>query len=70
MVPAATAVPISVIEQTLWLAADKLRNNMDAAEYKQPEMSFMAQLTKQEKQDIIRHLEADKPLPDKYRFIV
>ena len=27
-------------------------------------------LTKQEKQDIIRYLEADKPLPDKYRFLL
>ncbi|WP_449246914.1 site-specific DNA-methyltransferase [Desulfarculus baarsii] len=30
----------------------------------------MARLTDQEKQDIIRHLEADKPLPDKYRFLL
>ena len=30
----------------------------------------MAQLTEQEKQDIIRYLEADKPLPDKYRFLL
>ena len=27
-------------------------------------------LTKQEKQDIIRFLEADKPLPEKYRFLL
>src|SRR5450759_2709425 len=30
----------------------------------------MAQLTDQEKQDIIRYLEADRPLPDKYRFLL
>ena len=30
----------------------------------------MARLTDQEKQDIIRYLEADKPLPDKYRFLL
>ncbi len=30
----------------------------------------MARLTPSEKQDIIRFLEADKPLPDKYRFLL
>ena len=30
----------------------------------------MPRLTDAEKQDIIRHLEADKPLPEKYRFLV
>ena len=30
----------------------------------------MAQLTEQEIQEIIRFLEAGKPLPDKYRFLV
>jgi hypothetical protein len=30
----------------------------------------MALLTDQEKQDIIRYLEADRPLPDKYRFLL
>ena len=30
----------------------------------------MAQLSKQEKQEIIRYLEADTPLPDKYRFLL
>lgn len=30
----------------------------------------MPRLTDQEKQDIIRHLEADKPLPEKYRFLL
>lgn len=30
----------------------------------------MARLTEQERQDIIRYLEADKPLPDKYRFLL
>ena len=30
----------------------------------------MAQLTEQENQDIIRYLEADKPLPEKYRFLL
>lgn len=29
----------------------------------------MPRLTQQEKQDIIRFLEADKPLPDKYRIL-
>jgi adenine-specific DNA-methyltransferase len=30
----------------------------------------MPQLTDAEKQDVIRYLEADKPLPDKYRFLL
>ena len=30
----------------------------------------MPRLTDTEKQDIIRFLEADKPLPDKYRFLL
>ncbi|MFW0861893.1 MAG: site-specific DNA-methyltransferase, partial [Dethiobacter sp.] len=30
----------------------------------------MAQLTEQEQQEIIRYLEAGKPLPDKYRFLL
>ena len=30
----------------------------------------MARLTEQEKQEIIRYLEADKPLPDYYRFLL
>jgi len=30
----------------------------------------MSRLTEQERQEIIRHLEADKPLPDKYRFLL
>ena len=30
----------------------------------------MALLSEQEKQEIIRYLEADKPLPDKYRFLL
>ncbi len=30
----------------------------------------MAKLTDQEKQEIIRFLEAEKPLPDKYRFLL
>jgi hypothetical protein len=30
----------------------------------------MARLTEQEKQEIIRYLEAEKPLPDKYRFLL
>jgi hypothetical protein len=29
----------------------------------------MPRLTPAEKQDVIRYLEADKPLPDKYRFL-
>jgi hypothetical protein len=28
----------------------------------------MPRLTEQEQQEIIRFIEADKPLPDKYRF--
>ena len=30
----------------------------------------MARLTEQEQQEIIRYVEADKPLPDKYRFLL
>jgi len=30
----------------------------------------MARLTDQEKADILRYLEADKPLPDQYRFLL
>jgi len=30
----------------------------------------MPRLTEQEQQEIIRHLEADKPLPDKFRFLL
>ena len=30
----------------------------------------MPQLTDQEKQDVLRYLDADKPLPDKYRFLL
>ena len=30
----------------------------------------MLKLSEQEKQDIIRYLEADRPLPDKYRFLL
>lgn len=30
----------------------------------------MAQLTDQEKQEVVRFLEAGKPLPDKYRFLL
>jgi len=30
----------------------------------------MAKLTEQEQQEIIRHMEAGKPLPDKYRFLL
>lgn len=30
----------------------------------------MAKLTEQEKQEVIRYLESDKPLPDKYRFLM
>src|SRR5438067_13246601 len=30
----------------------------------------MARLTEQEQRDIIRFIEADKPLPDKYRFLL
>ena len=30
----------------------------------------MLKLTEQEKQEIIRYLESDKPLPDKYRFLL
>ena len=30
----------------------------------------MARLTDQEKQEILRYMEEDKPLPDKYRFLL
>ena len=30
----------------------------------------MAKLTEQEQQEIIRYIEADKSLPDKYRFLL
>ena len=30
----------------------------------------MPRLTEQEQQEIIRYLEADKPLPEKYRFLL
>ena len=30
----------------------------------------MPRLTEQEQQEIIRFLEADKPLPDRYRFLL
>lgn len=30
----------------------------------------MPRLTEQEKQEIIRFIEADKPLPEKYRFLL
>jgi hypothetical protein len=30
----------------------------------------MPRLTDQEKSDILPHLEQDKPLPDKYRFLL
>src|SRR5438477_12893644 len=30
----------------------------------------MARLTEQEQQDIVRFIEADKPLPEKYRFLL
>lgn len=30
----------------------------------------MSRLTEQEQQDIIRFIEADKPLPEKYRFLL
>jgi len=29
----------------------------------------MARLTEQEQQEIVRFIEADKPLPDEYRFL-
>src|SRR5579863_9757529 len=31
---------------------------------------FVPRLTEQEQQEIIRYIEADKPLPDKYRFLL
>ena len=30
----------------------------------------MPQLTEQEQQEIVRYIETDKPLPDKYRFLL
>jgi 16S rRNA G966 N2-methylase RsmD len=37
---------------------------------KQSTSSLTARLTEQEKQEVIRFLEADKPLPEKYRFLL
>lgn len=34
------------------------------------EIGGMAKLTEQEQQEIIRFMEAGKPLPDKYRFLL
>lgn len=34
------------------------------------ETQFMAKLTEQEQQEVIRFIEAGKPLPDKYRFLL
>ena len=31
---------------------------------------LMPRLTEREQQEIIRYIEADKPLPDKYRFLL
>jgi hypothetical protein len=31
---------------------------------------LMSRLTEKEQQEIIRYIEADKPLPDKYRFLL
>ncbi len=30
----------------------------------------MSRLTEQEQQEILRYIEADKPLPDKFRFLL
>ena len=30
----------------------------------------MSRLTEQEQQEVVRFIEADKPLPDKYRFLL
>jgi DNA modification methylase len=43
---------------------------MDERSGKSAPSCIMARLTPAEKQDIIRYLEADKPLPDKYRFLL
>src|SRR5215468_8493377 len=32
--------------------------------------TVMPRLTEQEQQEIIRYIEADKPLPDKFRFVL
>jgi len=32
--------------------------------------TFMPRLTEQEQQEIVRYIEADKPLPDKFRFLL
>ena len=34
------------------------------------EIIFMPRLTEQEQQEILRFMEADRPLPDKYRFLL
>jgi len=38
--------------------------------YRLQEQGHQARLTEQEQQEILRYLEADKPLPDKYRFLL
>ena len=34
------------------------------------ERIFMPRLTEQEQQEIVRFIEADRPLPEKYRFLL
>ena len=40
------------------------------SDYVDKKSNFMPRLTEQEQQEIIRFIEADKPLPDKYRFLL
>jgi hypothetical protein len=53
--------------------ADELTEKVTGTAYKMDNLSrriFIPRLTEQEQQEIIRFLEAGKPLPDKYRFLL
>ena len=63
-------------EQTLWLAADKLRNNMDAAEYKHVVLGLIflkyisdAFAEKHAKLVVQQDVGADPEDPDEYRAV-
>jgi hypothetical protein len=40
------------------------------SDYTEKKRIFMPRLTEQEQQEIVRYIEADKPLPDKFRFLL
>ena len=53
--------------------ADELTEKVTGTAYKMDNLSrriFIPRLTEQEQQEIIRFIEADRPLPDKYRFLL